>query len=378
MGVEAEVTPDRKDIYDIYPVKPQTIEWELKEIDGRKTWVPYQYNEHKKVYLDRKHANFFWVPADPDIGDPRGTLNLSPVLQAIDFQMQIFQDLQAVLHHQGYPKIDVSIDIEKLFEMCPANVRNDPKKLMEWMDDNVNRMRRNLESMEPDSDYIHTSDSTINMNQGANAGRSLDVRAINELVDTQTLSGLKQMAIFMNRNTGITESWGTVQFRIYCSGIQSCQRGSKRIIEEIARLWLRVNGEQAIPHFKHNTIDWNSEEQRMTVELMKQEFYAVAQLMGWVDGDLAAQEVMGAERAVSDRPIAEIKLHLVLEVRTKLLMKNIRGTNDNPTMLKNKEKELHDCFDCKGCICEEYCAEEEKHFGKKVKKSKKKGGENDE
>jgi len=40
---------------------------------------------------------------------------------------------------------------------------------------------------------------------------------------------------------------------------------------------------------------------------MKQEFYAVAQLMGWVDGDLAAQEVMGAERAVSDRPIAEIK-----------------------------------------------------------------------
>lgn len=307
MGVEVEVTPDRKDIYDIYPVKPQTIEWELKEIDGRKTWVPYQYNEHKKVYLDRKHANFFWVPADPDIGDPRGTLNLSPVLQAIDFQMQIFQDLQAVLHHQGYPKIDISIDIEKLFAMCPAHIKNDPKKLTEWMDDNVNRMRRNLESMEPDSDYIHTSDSTINMNQGANAGRSLDVRAINELVDTQTLSGLKQMAIFMNRNTGITESWGTVQFRIYCSGIQSCQRGSKRIIEEIARLWLRVNGEQAIPHFKHNTIDWNSEEQRMTVELMKQEFYAVAQLMGWVDGDLAAQEVMGAERAVSDRPIAEIK-----------------------------------------------------------------------
>lgn len=35
-------------------------------------------------------------------------------------------------------------------------------------------------------------------------------------------------------------------------------------------------------------------------------------------------------------------------------------------------KTLHDCFDCKGCICEEYCAEEEKHFGKnKVKKAKK-------
>ena len=77
---------------------------------------------------------------------------------------------------------------------------------------------------------FHTSDTSINQNSGANAGRSLDVRAVNELVDTQTLSGLKQMAIFMNRNTGVTESWGTVQFRIYCSGIQSCQRGSKRIV----------------------------------------------------------------------------------------------------------------------------------------------------
>jgi len=36
MGCEVEVTPDRKDIYDVYPVKPKTIEWELKEINGRK------------------------------------------------------------------------------------------------------------------------------------------------------------------------------------------------------------------------------------------------------------------------------------------------------------------------------------------------------
>lgn len=31
MGVEVEVTTDRKDIYDVYPVKPQTIEWELNQ-----------------------------------------------------------------------------------------------------------------------------------------------------------------------------------------------------------------------------------------------------------------------------------------------------------------------------------------------------------
>lgn len=310
MGVEVEVTPDRKDIYDVYVVKPQTLEWELKDIKGRKKWVPYQWNSelNKKVYLDPSNANFFWVPADPDIGDPRGTLNLSPVLQAIDFQMQILQDLQAVLHHQGYPRNDISINLERLMTICPPHIKNDPQKLNEWIDNQYHSIKSAMENIAPDSDYIHFDNIEINMNQGANANRSLDVRAITEMLDTQTLSGLKQMAIFMNRNQGVTESWGTVQFKIFVSGIQSCQRGSKRIIEEIARLWLRVKGEQATVKFKHNTVDWNSEEQRLQVQLMKQEFYVIAQLMGWIDADKAAQEVMNVEKAISDQPSENIRV----------------------------------------------------------------------
>lgn len=298
MGLEVEVTPDRKDIYDVYPVKPQTIEWELLEIKGRKTWVPYQYNMHEKVYLDKANANFIWVPSDPDIGDPRGTLSMSPVLQAIDFQMQIFQDLQAVLHHQGYPKNDISIALERMMQICPQHIKNDSTKLNEWIDGQYNNIVKMLENMPPDGDYVHFDDMTVNMNQGANASRSLDVRAISELVDIQTLSGTKQMAIFMNRNQGVTESWGSVQFKIFCSGIASSQRGSKRAIEEVARLWLRVKGIQAIPKFKHNVVDYASEEQRLNNKLLEQQFYVIAQLMGWIDGDKAAQEVMKAEKAV--------------------------------------------------------------------------------
>jgi len=298
MGAEVEVTSDRNDIYDVYPVKPQTIKWELQDINGRKTWVPYQYQMGKKVLLDKAHANFFWVPADPDIGDPRGSLSMASVLQAVDFQMQILQDLQAVLHHQGYPRNDIAIDLERLMTICPAHIKQDATKLKEWTTAQFSNVVGMMEKIKPDSDYVHFDDVKINMNQGANAARSLDVRAVSELVDTQTLSGSKQMAIFMNRNQGVTESWGTVQFRIFCSGIASCQRGSKRLIEEIARLWLRVNGKQAKVVFTHNTIDWNSEEQRMTVKLMEQQFHAIAVLMGWEDNDQAAQEVIKAEKAV--------------------------------------------------------------------------------
>ena len=311
MACEVEVTDDRMDIYDVYPVKPQTVEWELKEIGGRQKWMPYQYNNFKKVYLDKQHANFFWVPSDPDIGDPRGTLQLSPVLQAVDFQMQILQDLQAVLHHQGWPRDDYEINVERMLQYCPQHIKNDQDKVTEWLQKQHDNISNMLKGLAPDSDTIHFDDVKKNPNsQGANT-KSLDVRAINDLVDVQTLSGLKQMAIFMNRNQGVTESWGTVQFRIFCSGIASCQRGSKRLIEEVARLWLRVKGVQAVPVFSHNILDWNSEEQRMTVSLLKQKFYAIAQLMGWINEDEAAQEVMNAEKAIG-QPVENTRISFSL------------------------------------------------------------------
>ena len=159
-----------------------------------------------------------------------------------------------------------------------------------------------MQQLEPTDDYIHYNDTTINQGGSTNPARSMDIRAYNEMTDTQVLSGLKQLSVFANRNTGITETWGTVQFQIYCNGIASIQRGSKRLIEEVAKLWLRVRGVQSIPVFSHNKVDWNSEEQRMKVNSMKQDFYANAVRYGWITNDMAAQEVMGVEKAVDKMP----------------------------------------------------------------------------
>ena len=182
----------------------------------------------------------------------------------------------------------------------PPDVKGNAQKQTQWLLEQHNIIKSQLNNLEPDSDYLHFDDVTIDMTQGANGGRSLDVRAITEILDTQALSGTKQMAIFMNRNQGVTESWGTVQFRIFCSGIMSIQRGSKRLMEEIARLWLRTKGIQAIPVFTHHTIDWESEEQRWNVRLMEEQFHAIAQLMGWQTGDESAAEVLNRERAAGE------------------------------------------------------------------------------
>jgi len=213
------------------------------------------------------------------------------------------QDLQAVLHRQGWPRNDISIDLERMVNSMPPSVRNGTEgKRQEWLMNRFNEIRNAMDSLNPDSDYLHFDDITINMNQGANAARSLDVRAIDELVSIQVLNGAKQMGILTNRVGGLgqTESWGSITFKIFTDGILSIQRGSKRLMEEVARLWLRVHGVQAIPIFTHNVVNWENEEQKTTVKLMKQQFWAISQLMGWVDADTATKEATGMDNAVGE------------------------------------------------------------------------------
>lgn len=311
MGLEAEVNSSRTDIVDLYPVIPQTIVWKLEDRNGRKKWIPYQQQIKGEVSLEPGKANFFWVPVDPDIEDPRGNLIMAPVLWAIDFQLQILQDLQAVLHHQGWPRNDVTIIYERVMQRMPPDVKANPRKAREWLWDEWKTIVDKLRSLEPDKDYVHFDDVQIQM-KGGDTARSLDVRAVAELVDVQVLNGTKQMGIVTNRVGGLgqTESWGSITFKIFCDGIKSIQRGSKRLMEEVARLWLRVHGMQGIPVFEHNVVDWQSEEQKWNVKLLQEQFWAVAKLMNWVDNDTAAQNVVGTEKATESEPSETIRVSL--------------------------------------------------------------------
>lgn len=314
---EVVVSKDRTEIEDVYVIDPRTVFWEWEERNGEKVSVPYQYSNTKKIDLSK--ANFFSVPLDPDTDDPRGTLILSPALQSVDYQLQVFNDVHAVLHHQGYSKNDITMKLEELMTICPAHIKNDSEKLLKWINEQVNNTRNNLENVAPDSDYIHTSDTEIKTLDGANNNKSLDVRAINELTDVQINNGLKQLSTFTNRHTGKTETYSSVEMKIFTQGILSLQRGSKRLIESIATLWLRVHGAQAVPVFTHNPIDYVAELQRKEIKLKDIEYYAKAQALGWLSPDEAAKEAVGAKKAytqVSPEQIrASFKVGGVMEKR---------------------------------------------------------------
>lgn len=293
---EAAVLEDLSDVEDVYPIDPRTIEWDLEDRSGKKIWVPYQYANMKKVDLSK--GNIFNVPFDPDTNRPDGNLMFAAAILSIDFQLQAYTDMSQVLRRQGYPRNDVSVNREELLKSAPPSVRSDPKTQKQFLEDYFLWTKKLLENLDPTQDYIHFDDTKISLAGGSgNGGRSMDIRAYTEMTDIQTMGGLKTLGIMLNRATGQTETWSTVELKIMVEGIKSLQRGSKRLVESIAKLWLRVHGYQAVPKFTHNPVDWQSEIDKWTVGILKQQFYANAQGMEWISPDDAASGAMGVAKA---------------------------------------------------------------------------------
>lgn len=297
MGCEVVVRADLSDVEDVYPISPQTIEWKIENRDGSQKWIPYQRINGKRI--DLSQGNFFWCPFDTDIGRPDGNLMLKSAIPAADMQLEFFNSSQTVLYRIGVPRYDVSISIEKIMESAPAEVKSDStgKKQQKYIQECINQIQERFRSIGVENDFVHTDDSKIEI-KGSQAAFFQGIDAYASIIDIQIMNSLKVLGTLMNRrDKGGSYALSSVEFKIMCDTIDSMRRGSKRLVEDIARIWLRVNGYSAVPKFTHRPIDWQTLKDQIEYKLKVQEYNRRSEEYGWVSPDEAAKNAVGAESA---------------------------------------------------------------------------------
>ena len=279
----------------IYIIDPRTIEWKLEDRDGIRQWIPYQDQEGNKVDLTK--GNIYWVVSNPDLNTPTGPFLLEPAIPAVDYKLQTIKDSSAVLRRQGYPYNIYSIDKERLINSLPASQKNNAKDIKAAIANAVETARTVASGREPTQDIVVTDDIKIDRNTNSSAGSSIDTRAWFAEIDIQMLNGCKTLGFLMNRNSGSTESWGTVQMKLITDMIRSYQNKSKRLIETVGAIWLQLNGIQGFLKLTHRPLEYQSEEQKWKAQEVKDRHFALAQEKGWINIDEAAQGATGNDKA---------------------------------------------------------------------------------
>lgn len=283
----------------IYIIDPRTIEWQLEKRDGVEEWVPYQDQQGNKVDLTK--GNVFWVIANPDITKPNGPYLLESAVAAVDYKLQTIRDSSAVLRRQGYPYNVFSISREKIVNSLPPSQRNDKKAVNEAIERAVELASSVAVGREPTQDIVVTDDIEVNRNSNSSAGSSIDTRAWFDTIDIQMLNGCKTLGFLMNRASGQTESWGTVQMKIITDMVKSFQQKSKRLIEDIGAIWMQLNGYQGTFKLTHKPLEYQSEIQKWDAQNKKDEHFKTAEDQGWINIDEAAQGATGNSKATGEK-----------------------------------------------------------------------------
>ena len=283
----------------IYLIDPRTVEFQLEQRDGIEQWIPYQDQEGQKVDLTK--GNVFWVAINSDITSPVGPYLLESAVAAVDYKLQTIKDSSAVLRRQGYPYNIFSINKERVINTLPANQRSDKKAVKEAIQNAVQLASQVAVGREPTQDIVVTDDIEVERSSNSSAGSSIDTRAWFDTIDVQMLNGCKTLGFLMNRASGQTESWGTVQMKIITDMVKSFQQKSKRLIEIIGAMWLQLNGIQGTLKLTHNPLEYQSEEQKWKAQNEKDLHYQTAENQGWINADEAAQGAVGNDKATGQK-----------------------------------------------------------------------------
>lgn len=291
-ALELVLTSGMNDVAFFAPVDPATIDFKL---EGDR-FIPYQNEE---ISLDI--PTFFYEGLDEVIDDPYGRSPLISALTMVLFQLQILNDLKAVVHNQGYPRYDISIIEEVLLNRMPIAIRNNEEKKQKWLNERLQEIIEMYNDLEPDDAFVHYNSVEVGMTgAGKSGGINIDPERLMQAVDSLVMSGLKTLSTILGRrSTGNTESFAKIETKLYLKGVEAIQDVVGTVMSRALTFYLNLTGKQGVVEFTFNSAEIRTELEKAQFEQIALMNYAYMRDQGWIDQEEAAM------RAVGHAPVTE-------------------------------------------------------------------------
>ncbi|OKP95396.1 hypothetical protein [Paenibacillus sp. P46E] len=306
------------DVIDIVPVDPALI-WFRRELVTNRL-VPWQYvknpgsrNSGEEWFGQYKKIDtptFIYEEFDPMVDDPYGRTPFLPVLQVVFFHLQVLQDLKAVVHNQGYPRLDISMLEEIMLKNMPPNIKGNAAAQQGWLKERMDEMLTHFNSLNPDDALVHWDSVKVEYLKGGNTGQMIDIKKLIDIIDTQMATGLKTLLTLLSRHQGSTETYSSVDTQIYIKSVESARSVTKRFWKRAFSMAVRVRGVQAQVEADYAPIDLRSEMERERDLRAKLNNYVLAEREDYITSIEAASEarwIMGLDPKIPAELLDRLK-----------------------------------------------------------------------
>ena len=162
-------------------------------------------------------------------------------INTIAARTQVINDLYRIMQRVGYPRVHVKVIEKTLRDNMPPQFKTDPVRANEWISQRLSEVANGISNLEADQAYVHFDSVEPNIMNEGGPGKSMDVRAVIEVLNAQNQAALKTMASIIGRgqagvNTASTEA------RIFSISAQELNQPIAAMLSEGLTLAMRMSG----------------------------------------------------------------------------------------------------------------------------------------
>lgn len=299
-SLEMVLTSNYDDVAFLAPVDTATIDFKYE--NGR--YIPYQDEETLSLDI----PTFLYEGLDELIDDPYGRSPLLGAINAVMFQLQILNDLKAVVHNQGYPRFDITIIEEVLLNRMPISIRNNEEKKQKWLNQKLADIINMYNNLNPDDSFVHFNSVEVDMVGGGKGGTAMiDPEKLMHAIDNLIMAGLKTLSTILGRrSTGNTESFAKMEIKLYMKGVEAIQGVVERLMSRALTLFLNIKGMQGVVNFKFKPMEIRTSMETAQFEQIHLINCQFKRDQGWISQDEAAMLAVG-HSPVADAPSSNVE-----------------------------------------------------------------------
>lgn len=315
-AVEAVPGPRGTGLSQIWPVNSLTLRFK-RENDG--TLALYQRQVANSaglglyaggmggLYAPMPMNRFFWSSMDGFPDDPYGRAPFAACLTPVLECMAFIRDLTTAFHRVGTPHHDIGFDFAMWAKIAQeTGLATGPKDINDYVMEKYAEAQEMYASLEIDDAFFHDINSKVN--SVGSGDKWPDVTGIWSMLRLRLIQSLKQMPTLMGVVEGSTETWSSIDYSIYTSGLESVVRKAAAPLVRAAGLHLQLLGlpyKAVIETDKLRTVDATIEAQREAMQIANEEAKVKN---NWQLNSTAAMNVTGsapptAEEMAEDTPV---------------------------------------------------------------------------
>lgn len=216
-----------------------------KQDDARRgrVWHYGQWINHKFVSF-QNDPSVLYMPLDPFPGPMYGRSMMGSAIYCTTFIVGMLREIRRVIANQGYPRLDISVDLESLESIYNQLKSSNPEtaSFPEWAQSQMDNITALYNKLKAHQAFVHDTSVEVNPHPGALNSQLSLLDEIIRILERQLVRAYKSVPLMHGSNESLAESQADAQWVIYSESINALKRAIAIVFSLLISYGLRMSG----------------------------------------------------------------------------------------------------------------------------------------